>query len=141
MGLFNEDRLSHPHIPHVFFLPRLMNHLWINQLSKEEDVVFTNNVGPSFCSYSMHEPLIVLIIFPMAYVSNYRGLWVLRGSSPALEVQDHLEARFKHPENHGCRKFHDLEGHVHGVRDPKEDWIRDLLFKFLDAKKTSPPVL
>ena len=88
----------------------------------------------------MHEPLIVLIVSPLDHVSNYRGPWVLRGSHASLEVQDHLEARFKHPEIHGCGKFHDLEGPVHGVRDPKEDWSRALLFKFLEAQKTFPPV-
>ena len=67
----------------------------------------------------MHEPLIVVIVFPLAHVSNYKGLWVIRESSPALGVQDHMEAGFKHPEIHGCGKFHGLEGPVHGLRDPK----------------------
>ena len=63
----------------------------------------------------MHAPLIVLIVSPLAHVSNYRGPCVLRWSSPDLEVKDHLEAGFKHPELHGCGKFHDLEGPVHEV--------------------------
>ena len=60
--VFNEDRLVHPHIPHVFAIPRLMNHLCRRQLSKEVDVLFTINVGLSFWVYSIHEPLIVLMI-------------------------------------------------------------------------------
>ena len=87
----------------------------------------------------MHEPLIVLIVFPLAHVSNYRCPWVLRESSPSLEVQDHMEARFKHPELHGCGKFHYLEGYVYGVQDPKEEWSRALLFKFIEAQNPSPP--
>ena len=67
----------------------------------------------------MHEPIIVLIVLPLDHVSNYRGPWVLRGISQALEVQKHLEVGFKHPDLHGCGKFHYLEGPVHGVRDPK----------------------
>ena len=66
---------------------------------------------------------------------------MIQESSSALGVQDHMEARFKNPELHGCGKFHGLEGPVHGVRDPKEDWSRDLLFKFPEAKKTFPIVL
>ena len=81
----------------------------------------------------------VLIVSPMAYVSNYMGTWVLRGSSTSLEVQDHLEAGFKHPELHGCGKFHDLEGPVYGVRYPKEECIRALLFKFIEAQKPPTP--
>ena len=102
-----------PHIPHVFAIPRLMTHLWRRQLSKDADVLFTINFGESFWLCSMHETLIVLIVLPLAHVSKYRGPWVLQGSSPALEVQDHVEAGFKHPEIHGCGKFHDLEGPVH----------------------------
>ena len=48
MGGFNEDRLAQPYIPHVFDIPRFMTHLWIRQLSKDADVLFTINVGLSF---------------------------------------------------------------------------------------------
>ena len=117
--VFNEDCLAHPHIPHVFSIPRLITHLWIRQLSKDADILFTINVGPYFCTSSMHEPLIVLIVFPLAHVSNYIFPWVIWGVPPALEVQDHLETGFKNTELHGCQKLHDLEGPMHGVRYPK----------------------
>ena len=45
----NEDRLAHSYIPHVFAIPSLMTHLCRSQLSKDVDVLFTINVGPSFC--------------------------------------------------------------------------------------------
>ena len=131
--VFNEDSLAHHHIPHVFAIPRLMTHLQRRQLSKDVDVLFTINVGTYFWPSSMHEPLIVLIVLPLAHVSNYRGPWVLRGSPPALEVKDYPEDGFKHPELHGCGKFHDLEGPVYGVQDPKVEWSSDLLFKFIDS--------
>ena len=63
---------------------------------------------------------------------------MIRESYPALEVQEHLEAGFKHTEIHGCGKFHDLERPVHGVRYPKYEWNRALLLKFLEAQKTFP---
>ena len=115
----------------MFDIPRLMTNLWRNQLSKDADILFTINVGPSFWPCSMHEPIIMLIVFPLDHVSNYRGTWVIRGSYPSLEVQDHLDAGFKHPELHGCGNFHDLEGSVHGVREQKEEWSQDILFKFI----------
>ena len=46
--VFNEYHLAHPNIPHVFAIPRLMNNLWIRQLSKDADVLLTINVGPYF---------------------------------------------------------------------------------------------
>ena len=139
--LFNEDCLAHPHIPHVFAIPRLMTHLCRKQSYNDTDVLFTINAGPYFWPCSMHEPLIVLIVLTLDHVSNYIGIWVLRGISPDLEVQDHLDSGFKHPELYVYGKFHDLEGPVYGVRYPKEEWIRSLLLKFLEAQKSFPPVL
>ena len=95
-------------------------------------------MGAPFRPCSMHEPLIVLIFLPLYRLSNYRGPWVIRGSPQALDVQDHLEAGSKHPELHGCRKFHDLEGPAHGVRYYKEEWSRYLLFKLIEAQNPPP---
>ena len=39
--LFNEDRLAQLHIPNVFFVPRLMTHLWRKQPIKDADICFT----------------------------------------------------------------------------------------------------
>ena len=71
--LFNEDCLAHPHIPHVFTIPRLMTHLWRKNSSKDADVLFTINVGPSSWPCYIHEPLILLIVLPLDHVSNYIG--------------------------------------------------------------------
>ena len=46
--VFNEDCLEHVHTPHMFAIPRLMTNLWRRQLSKDADVLFTNNVGLYF---------------------------------------------------------------------------------------------
>ena len=60
--------------------------------------------GPSLCINLSA----FLIVWPLAHVSSYRGTWLLRGIYPALEVQYHMEAGFKHPELHGCGKFHNV---------------------------------
>ena len=105
--------------PHMFAMSRLINHIRRSQLSKDAEVLFTINVGPSCWPCSMHEPIIVLIVFNMAPFSNYRGPWVLRGVYQSLEVQNHLEAGFKHPKLYGFGEFHYLEGPLQGVQDPK----------------------
>ena len=79
----------------------------------------------------MHEPLIVEFVLPLAHVSNCRGPWVLRGSYPAPELQEDMEPGFKYYELHGCGKLHDLEGPEHGVRYPKDEWSRALMFRFI----------
>lgn len=71
--LFNEDRLMHPRIPHVFLIPRLMTHLWRKQLGKDADLMFAVRAGTSFWGGNMHEPLYVLIVLPITHVSGYRG--------------------------------------------------------------------
>ena len=58
------------------------------------------------------------MLLPPVRPFNGENETVVRGIYPAFELQDHLEARFKHPELHGCGKFHELEGPVYGVRDP-----------------------
>ena len=138
--LFSEDRLTNPHIPHVFAVPRLMTYLWRKALSKDADVVFSIRAGSSFWPSSMHEPLIVLIVLPLTHVENYRGPWTRRGSPEVNRLKNALEAGFRDPELHGSRKFHDVEGPVRGVRDPKEEWSRTLLFEFLEEQKRFPPV-
>ena len=141
VGLFDEYCLAHPHIPHFFTIPHFITRLWINQLSKDADVLFTVNVGPYFWPHSMHEPLSVLIVFSLVHVKNYRGPWVIQGSRSVLGVHNQLETGFKNPDIHGCRNFYDLEGTVHGVRDLKEDWIQAVLIKFIEAQETFPSVL
>ena len=64
-----------------------------------------------------------------------------RWSTPDLELHNQLEYISKNPELYGCRKIHDLEGPVHEVRDPKDEWIQAVLFRFIEAHKTFPPML
>ena len=66
---------------------------------------------------------------------------MLQGSPSALEVKNQLDVGFKHPDIHGCINFHDLEGPVHGVQDPKEEWIWAGMLKFIEAQEIYPPVL
>ena len=74
--LSNEDHLVHPHIPYVFVVPCLMTHLFRKQLLKDADMLlFTVKSGLSFWPFSMHEPLIVLIVLPLVHVQNYSGPW------------------------------------------------------------------
>jgi hypothetical protein len=138
--MFNEDRIAHPHIPHVFVVPRLMTHLWRKQLRKDADLLFTVACGASFWPSSMHEPLIVLIAFPFAHVPRYHGPWTVGGSFSGDGLVQRLEAGFKDPSIHGAGKFHDLEGAMPCLWKSAEGWSGALLRKFLDSQKSFPPV-
>ena len=130
----------HPHIPHVFVVPRMMTHLWRKSLMKDADISFTVRSGTSFWPRDMHEPLIVVVVLPLSHVPNYRGPWTVRASNTADELKDELEAGFKDPGLHGCEKFDDLERPMPCLRKGQEGWSGSLLFQFLKKQRGFPPV-
>mmetsp|Transcript_25774 Transcript_25774/g.61250 ORF Transcript_25774/g.61250 Transcript_25774/m.61250 type:complete len:573 (+) Transcript_25774:1839-3557(+) len=107
--LFNEDRLAHPEMSHVFVVPRLMTHLFRRALGKDADLMFEAASGSWFWPLSMHEPLIVIVVLPLVFVPRYRGPWVLRSSELSRDTAEKLKSGFKSPEVWGQVKLHDLD--------------------------------
>ena len=64
---------------HVFVVPKLCSPLWIKQLFKAADLVFEIPAGKSFWDSTMHEPLLIGIVFP--FISSKP--WQLR-STPKM---------------------------------------------------------
>ena len=54
-------------------------------------------VGVLFWGASQFEPLIVTIIFPLAHVSSYTGLWAVKGTDLGEHFQWALQEGFKRP--------------------------------------------
>jgi hypothetical protein len=73
MELLCIDRLTHPQWPHVFVVPHLMTHLWRKDLMKNVDLFFTVPAQVPFWTAGQYEPLIVAIVFQLAYVPSYTG--------------------------------------------------------------------
>ncbi len=80
MELLCEDHLAHPQWPHVFFVPRLMTHLWRKDLMKSADLFFTVPAHVSCWTTRQFEPLIVVIVLPLAHAPSYTGPWLVRGT-------------------------------------------------------------
>jgi len=139
--LFNEDRLAHPHIPHVFAVPSLMTHVWRKALSKDADIMFSVKPGAPFWTSNMHEPLVILIVLPLTHVADYHGPWIRRKSASAKILEDSLESGFKDPGSHGSRKFHDMARAMPSLQQGPERWSGALLFEFLNEQRSFPPVL
>jgi hypothetical protein len=142
LELFSEDRLVNPHLPHVFCVPRLMTHLWRKQLSKDADVVLTLDTGnPSWPSH-MHEPLLILIVLPFAYVPDYRGPWLAKGTGEATQLESNASrvSRIWRDKQYAGKQLYDLEGQLPGVWESSEEWIGSLLCKFFDDQRRFPPV-
>jgi hypothetical protein len=141
-ALFNEDRIARPHIPHVFVVPRLMTHLWRKQLTKDADVVFTVQCGSEVWPENMHEPLILLLVLPLTYVSRYHGPWVAKGTESARRLESTLNKGSKiwRDSRNGSAQLHDLEGSVPGVWKAEEQWSGNILQQFLTEQRRFPPV-
>ena len=80
LELLTEDRLAHPHWPHVFLVAHLMTHLWRRDLGKEADILFNIPAGVPFWGARLYEPLTVAILFPLSHVPSYTGPWVVKGT-------------------------------------------------------------
>ena len=129
--LFNDDRLVHPGIPHVFCVPRLMTHLWERALGKDADLMFHVKAGTSFWPKGMHEPLIILLVLPLRFVPHYRGPWVMRGTDRAASYKSRLVAHLGATGADGAGELHELEGGVCGMRKGVGEVAGDILREFL----------
>ena len=139
--LFSEDRLVHPHLAHVFVIPRLMTHLWRRALTKDADLNFSVYPGAPFWPLVMHEPLTVLVVLPLAHTPDYFGPWVVKHRPSTEAFNSKLVAEFQRPGKCGRREFHDLEEQMPGLFEDEHRWSRDLLFKFLHEQgRDFPPV-
>ena len=125
--LFTDDQLVHPNIPHVFCVLRLMTHFWRKALSKDGDLMFTVAEGNSFWPKYMHEPLIVLVVLPLFFVTHYREPWVLRGSALSKKYKAELDAGFKISARNGLQELHDVTSPLPSVWDLSKQGNRDLL--------------
>jgi hypothetical protein len=57
-------RIKRQSSSHVFVVPKLCAPLWIKQVYKAADIVFEVPSGQTFWEKSMHEPLLIAIVFP-----------------------------------------------------------------------------
>ena len=70
-------RINRQQSCHVFVCPRLCTSQWAKQLYRAADIVFEVPVGTSCWSLSMHEPLLIGLLFPFISAKP----WQIRGSN------------------------------------------------------------
>ena len=140
MECFTEDHLVNPHLAHVFVIPRFMTHLWRKHLFKDADLKFYVQAGAPFWPRSMHEPLTVVVVLPLAHVENYRGPWKINGAPGADAFAKQLDTEFQRPSGCGRREFLDLDEPMPCLQEEEYKWSRDILFEFLHKQREFPPV-
>eukprot|EP00956_Cyclotella_meneghiniana_P029334 scaffold70717_cov42-Cyclotella_meneghiniana.AAC.2 len=119
-----------------------MTGMWRKQLSKDADVIFTVELGPTFWGADMHEPLLIFIMLPLTYVRNYLGPWLLKGTDAAEDIGKRLTSGFKvwKEVSYEPRRFSELDGGLPQLWENPEEWSRTLLFEFLNKQREFPPV-
>lgn len=140
MEVFNEDRIAHPWNTHIFVVPRLMTHLWRRKLGRDADVLFYAATGNHFWEKSQHEPLIIALVFPYAYVHSYRGPWVVGETDMFDAVTSELHEGFKFAQKDGTGEFPKLARGVRDLWKDPEGRSRDLLQQLLASARKFPPV-
>ena len=141
MEVFNEDRLAHPWIPHVFVIPRLMTNLWRKLMGRDADLMFTLEVGDHFWCRRQHEPLIIAVVLPLAHCTRYFGPWVARETPQVRVLARELENGFKWNKCHTHQGLHDMDGSLCELWKDPESRSRHLLQEFLRWARRFPPVL
>ena len=98
--------------------------------------------GPVFWPRHMHEPLLVLIVFPFAHIPSFRGPWVLKGTDAAVDVESRLTSGFKlwKAAANDPGRFSELDSAVPQMWQDPEEWSRTVLLQFLAQQREFPPV-
>jgi hypothetical protein len=140
LELLVEDRLAHPHWPHVFLVPRLMTHLWRRDLGKEADILFNIPAGMPFKGARLYEPLMVAILFPLSRVPNYTGPWVVKGTDVGANFERALVRGFRGDPPDDPAELHELDGSMRMLWKDPESGSRVALQQLLAWVGTFPTV-
>jgi hypothetical protein len=130
-----EARHKRPHVAHVVVAPRLMTHMWRKQIGKDADLLFTVPVGVPFWEKHQHEPLIVCLLLPVVKRRNWRGPWIVRGSSFASTAEDELRRTFELSVGKKPKQRDELGGELRPVLENPPERSGDILRKFLNAAR------
>ena len=76
---------------HIFVCPRLCSPLWVKQLYKAADIVIEIPVGKTGWPASMHEPLLIGLLFPFLRHKP----WQLRGTPKMYAMDRQLRSLFE----------------------------------------------
>ena len=139
LELLTEDRLAHPHWPHVFLVPRLMTHLWRRDLGKEADILFNIPAGVHFWGARLYEPLTV-VLFPLSHVPSYTGPWVVKGTDVGANFERALVRGFRGDPLDDPAELHELDGRVRMLWKDPESGSRVVLQQLRAWAGTFPPV-
>lgn len=124
MAEMRKARIKRQRSCHIFVCPRLCTTLWQKQLFKCADLVFELPVGSTVWPHSMHEPLLIGVLFPFLSVKP----WQLRGTPKMYAVGRKLRGVFKTPEVDPRDLLREFWSSCLGLQHMPERVVRRLLF-------------
>ena len=118
-------RIKRQRSAHIFVCPRLCTSQWLRHLYKASDFVFEVPVGTGeVWAKSMHEPLLIGILFPFIRVKP----WQLRDTPKMHAVGRKLRQVFKETEVDGSHLLREFWACCLNCGDLSEPLVRKLLY-------------
>ena len=117
-------RIKRQSSTHIFICPRLCSSVWLRQLHKAADFVFEVPAGRAVWPHSLHEPLLIGILFPFIRSCPWQ-LW----NTPKLYAMGGLLRRmFKEEEVDPRDILRQFWGDCHRLRNMPENVVRRVLY-------------
>ena len=117
-------RIKRQESTHVIVIPRLMTPLWLKQLYKTADLVFSVKPIHNFWSKHEFEPLTIAIAFP--YLSSHP--WQLRGTPKLYAVARKLRQLSEEENLAGGNFLRQFLLQVRKLQTMQEDVVRRMLY-------------
>jgi hypothetical protein len=119
-----KSRIKRQVSSHIFVVPKLCCPLWIKQVFKAADIVFEVPAGQPFWDSTMHEPLLIAIIFPFLRVKP----WQLRSTPKMYSMGGELRKVFKTEGMDARNILCELWRTCHRLTTMPENVVRKVLF-------------
>lgn len=129
MAEMRRARIKRQTSAHVFVCPRLCSHLWLKQLHKASDIVFQVPPNQMYWPKSMHEPLLIGILFPFVRSKP----WQLRGSPKMHEMGRKLRGMYAEEKVDAGNILCQLWKRCIGIRNMLENVVRKVLLFSADT--------
>ena len=119
-------RIKRQQSTHVFICPRLMTPLWLKQLHKAADLIFTVPASSNLWPEAMFEPLLIGVIFPFLSFAP----WQLKGTPKLLSLGRELSGLWKSEQMDAGRILREFCA----IRRRMESMPRDVVRRLLHFK-------
>ena len=117
-------RIKRQQSTHIFICPRLMTPLWLKQLYKAADLIFTVPVGSTIWPMELFEPLLIGVVFPFLSFSP----WQLKGTPKMLSLGRKLSRMWEGEQMDAGNLLREFCNTRRRLEQMPRDVVRNLLY-------------